>query len=246
MTTPQASRHESTKELIDALSAARENVRLQWHLLSLEAHQRWEELESQAAQLQARLEHEGEVATEKASEKIHELAHALRAFRHEQRPPAMLSTPVRTLMKIASVCSPNDSLNHPARLMWELDCGSVPVVDDSGCAIGMVTDRDICMAAYTRGLPFSAIRVASTMSKRVVSVGPEASLSDAMALMRTSQVRRLPVVDQGRLVGIITLADIARHVAWDPSLGAKAALELAETLATISQAPPAGMRPAAE
>ena len=62
-------------------------------------------------------------------------------------------------------CRLDDTLNSPAAIMWGHDCGVVPVVDDDGRVVGMITDRDICMAAYTQGVPLSAIRVENACSR---------------------------------------------------------------------------------
>ncbi len=114
-------------------------------------------------------------------------------------------------------CAPSDSLNDAARIMWERDCGCVPVVEGDGTVIGMITDRDICMAAYTQGRRLMYMTVDSAASKDVVTIGKDESLRRAEELMRAAQVRRLPVVDSaGRLVGLLSLADLARRVP-DPS-----------------------------
>ena len=70
-------------------------------------------------------------------------------------------------------CHVNDSLNVAAQLMWDHDCGAVAIVNDDGKLVGMVTDRDVCMAAYTQGRSLDAILVNSAMSKRVVFARPE-------------------------------------------------------------------------
>ncbi len=105
---------------------------------------------------------------------------------------------------------PNDTLNHAARLMWENTCGAVPVVDDDMKPVGFVTDRDICMAAYTQGKPLRDIRVEAAMARKVVTCHPEDDLESAMNLMAEKGLRRLPVVGRdGKLVGILSLDDLA-------------------------------------
>jgi CBS domain-containing protein len=107
-------------------------------------------------------------------------------------------------------CRPLDSLNKAAQLMWENACGCVPVVGDRGEPIGFLTDRDICMAAYTQGRPLDSISVKSSMAGRVVSCHTEDDVTAAINLMRENGVRRLPVVGpDGRLRGIISLDDLA-------------------------------------
>ncbi len=109
-------------------------------------------------------------------------------------------------------CCPEDTLETAARVMWENDCGCVPVVDANRRVVGMLTDRDICMAAYTKGGPLRALQVSSAMSAEVCTCTAEDTLETAEEMLRTRQVRRLPVVDaDGRLAGIISLNDIARE-----------------------------------
>ena len=120
----------------------------------------------------------------------------------------------------AHQCSVNDTLDRAARLMWEHDCGAIPVVDLRGHTVGMITDRDICMAAYIQGQPLHRIGVKVAGSRHVHSVAPDASVELACAIMRTHRVRRLPVIDiGGNLVGMLSLADIVRHTRRDGADG---------------------------
>jgi CBS domain-containing protein len=135
-------------------------------------------------------------------------------------------------------CSINDTLNRAAQIMWDHDCGSVPVVDEDERVVGMLTDRDVCMAAFTTDLPLSRASVNNAMSKTVFACAPDASLAYAEELMRRHQVRRLPVIDAGgALVGILSLGDIARRLGDRPVVEADVVSSdaLAETLAAISQ-----------
>lgn len=143
-----------------------------------------------------------------------------------------LNTLAAKLVRPVRACSPSDNLSHAARLMWELDCGFLPVCDRSGQLVGVITDRDVCMAAYTRGQVLSDIQVWSTMSTQLVSVGPNATLGDVLRLMSETQVRRVPVVESDRLLGAITLADLALYIDANPS--ADTATALRTTLAAIS------------
>ena len=117
----------------------------------------------------------------------------------------------QAMTKDVKVCRANDTLNEVARLMWDNDCGCVPVVDEAGHAIGMITDRDICMAAYTRGVSLREVPVEQIMSRQLISCGPDSSVDMAEALMASHQVRRLPVLGfENQLVGLLSLGDIAR------------------------------------
>ena len=143
-------------------------------------------------------------------------------------------------------CSPDDPLTAPARIMWEHDCGTVPVIEpESRKALGMITDRDICMAAFLKDRPLREAIVREVMSRELHSCSPEHDLSQAERVLREHQVRRLPVVDkQDRLLGIISLADIARAAKDGGSRREVPPEELADTLGVISQrrSPPAETR----
>ena len=108
----------------------------------------------------------------------------------------------------------NDHANEAARILWECDCGIGPVVRSSETRqlAGVLTDRDICMAAYTQGKPLAEISVESAMAHDVLTCAPGDPIAVVEERMRNAQVRRLPVVDSsGSLVGMISLADIARE-----------------------------------
>jgi CBS domain-containing protein len=108
------------------------------------------------------------------------------------------------------VCFASANLADAARAMWEGDCGCVPVLDEDARVVGMLTDRDICMAAWTQGRPLEELSVPSAMSSKVVSCKCGDRVEDVEELMRQNQVRRVPVLDaDGRLEGLVSLADLA-------------------------------------
>ncbi len=110
-------------------------------------------------------------------------------------------------------CRPGDSLGSAVQQMLDADCGCLPIVseDDPQRLVGILTDRDICMATHRRGRAPQEIEVREAMSTDVRTVGPSEDLLDASAIMRDAQVRRLPVVDADRrLLGLVSLADLAR------------------------------------
>ncbi len=109
-------------------------------------------------------------------------------------------------------CGPDDPLDRAARIMWDYDCGCVPVVDVERRVVGMLTDRDICISVHTQGKAATDIRVDEAMAQEVYSCLPDDTIAEAVEIMRSRRVRRLPVVDLGgRLVGLISLNDIARE-----------------------------------
>jgi CBS domain-containing protein len=152
---------------------------------------------------------------------------------------------IEQLMKRnVKTCRETDSLNHAAQIMWENDCGCVPVVDDDGHALGMITDRDVCMAAYTQGRPLSELQVAIAMSRDLRSCRPADTVAEAEKIMRAAQVRRLLVVDtENRVIGILSLNDVALEVNRERDAKEKRRVgtdELAATLGAICA--PRGMR----
>jgi CBS domain-containing protein len=112
----------------------------------------------------------------------------------------------------AKSCGTHDNLQRAAQIMWENDCGVVPVVDGDGRVVGMITDRDICMAAYTQGQALWQIPVSNAMANQVYGVRETDPLEGVETLMRRVRVRRVPVLDgDGRLKGILSMNDLARH-----------------------------------
>jgi CBS domain-containing protein len=146
---------------------------------------------------------------------------------------------VKRLMS-ASVyaCRSDQSLAEAASLMWTHDVGCVPIADADGRPIAMLTDRDICMAAYLRGVPLAAIEVASAMSARVFTCHARDDMGDAERTMMEQQVRRLPVVnDAGVLLGVLSLNDIVLARTRSPLHKLRERLRggVIETLAAISR-----------
>src|ERR1043165_7356814 len=110
----------------------------------------------------------------------------------------------------AITCHGNDVLDRAAQRMWEHDCGALPVVNDEGKVTGMITDRDVCMAALTQGRPLHDLLVNVAMAKHVIAVGPDNTIGDVEHLMAEHQIRRLPVLDAAnRPLGVISLNDLA-------------------------------------
>src|SRR5436190_16192076 len=104
--------------------------------------------------------------------------------------------------------SPSQSLAEVAEVMKGEDVGSVPVVEEGRLA-GIVTDRDIVIRAVAERRNPQTVKVDEVASRELVTVEPEQDLDEALALMARPQVRRLPVVEEGQLVGILAQADVA-------------------------------------
>ena len=100
------------------------------------------------------------------------------------------------------------SVVEAARLMREQDIGSLPITDDEKL-VGMITDRDITTRVVAEAADSKMTSVGDVYSRDLISVEPDKDLEEALQLMARHQVRRLPVVENGRLVGIVAQADIA-------------------------------------
>lgn len=135
-------------------------------------------------------------------------------------------------------CSKEDTLEQAARTMWEADVGCLVVTDESRRPIGMITDRDIAMAAYLQGVALRDGRVAGAMSHEVRSCAPDASVGAVESLMQEAQIRRVPVVaEDGALLGIVTLGDLAHNASSSP-LRVPAIPGVAKTLAAVTERRP--------
>jgi len=124
-------------------------------------------------------------------------------------------------------CTNRDTLDQAAALLWRHDIGCLPVLGDEGQLIGMITDRDIAMAAFLQGAPLRSITVSSVMSKEMATCQSEDDIETVVQTLIARRIRRVPVVDgAGRLIGIISLNDIARAATANelPTAGVAAVL----------------------
>jgi len=108
---------------------------------------------------------------------------------------------------------PDASAVDAAKVMQNEDAGVVPIVEDDGRLVGVVTDRDIALRVVAEGREPDSTKVAEIASQNLATVDPQQDIDEALRLMAEHQVRRLPVVEEdGRLVGILAQADVARHL----------------------------------
>lgn len=109
-------------------------------------------------------------------------------------------------------CGPEANLAEAVATMWAGDCGVLPVVDSDQKVIGMITDRDITIALGTRNRLASEVAVNEVISGNVFAARPDDDIHDALRIIQTQKVRRLPVIDRkGTLQGIVCLDDLAVH-----------------------------------
>ncbi len=108
-------------------------------------------------------------------------------------------------------CTPDTTLSEIARHMVKYDCGAIPICDGARI-VGIVTDRDIVCRAFVRGQHPGSIPVNEVMTTTVATVNDNDSIQRAMSIMAERKVRRLPVVRDGLLVGMLTQADLSEHL----------------------------------
>jgi CBS domain-containing protein len=107
--------------------------------------------------------------------------------------------------------APTESLADVAQKMRDEDVGSLPIVEGERL-VGIVTDRDIVVRAVAEGRDPQTVNAGDVASRQVVTVDPDQDLDEALEVMASHRVRRLPVVESGRLVGVLAQADVALEV----------------------------------
>ncbi|HEY3297734.1 MAG TPA: CBS domain-containing protein [Armatimonadota bacterium] len=109
-------------------------------------------------------------------------------------------------------CKTDDKLYECAGIMKELNVGFMPIVDQSENLVGVITDRDIAIRAVAKGVDLTNSKIGDFMTPNPITIEADYSVEDAADIMADSQIRRLPVVQNGKLVGVITLGDLAVEI----------------------------------
>lgn len=113
---------------------------------------------------------------------------------------------------------PNASINEVAKKMKELNVGAIPVCDNQDQPIGIITDRDIVLRGVVEGLENTS-SASDIMSKGIVSVTPDTHVHEAARIMGQNQIRRLPVIENGKIVGIVSIGDLAIRNVYENEAG---------------------------
>lgn len=235
-TTSQLTRE--INQVLRDLVSARDEARVRAHLLSMDTRRRLADLESEIEAFERKLSSRGDWVAEHVVATARGLTRAVSELIGQK--PEQEPTRVRDLMTREPVtCLASDNLSDAAGRMWEGDFGALPVVDETGKPLGMLTDRDACMAAFTQGAALRELSVSSAMSRSVATCKPTDTLRSLMDAMANHQVRRMPVVaDDGTLVGIVSLADVARLAQAPNLLSHEARVWVPGVLAGISEPSP--------
>lgn len=156
---------------------------------------------------------------------------------------------VRDLMtKTVASCRPETNLAAAGALMWESDCGVIPVVDEHRKVIGVITDRDVCIALTTSDRRASSLKAGDVLTKQAVVCGADADIESTLQTMREHRIHRVPVVNKaGMLEGIVSMNDFVLR-AQKPVGRKKPDIsyeDVVETLQAICAHGPAGKHTAA-
>ena len=128
------------------------------------------------------------------------------------------------MMRTAASCNRESNLGEAVEILWNRNCGILPVVDAEQKVIGVITDRDVCIALGTRNRLPCDVTVGEVASGMLFVCRPDDEIRSAMASMAEAKVRRLPVVTaDGKLEGILSMDDIVTH---SETRGGKAVSEL--------------------
>lgn len=129
-------------------------------------------------------------------------------------------------------CQPSDNLEYAAQMMWENDCGAIPVVDRHQHPVGIITDRDITLAAAREHKPLWEMKAKEfTRQRDLYTCSADTDIHEALALMVENKIRRLPVVDRdGHLLGIVAMSDILHQLANAKASAAAVTQDLREAL----------------
>ncbi len=115
----------------------------------------------------------------------------------------------KIMTKTVEVCGESDALSEACKIMWQKDCGVVPIVNKKLKVVGIITDRDIMVAAFLQNKTVSEINCSEIVSEEIISCTSADKVEDVLKLMKKYQVKRLPVVDEKEILeGIISITDI--------------------------------------
>lgn len=139
-----------------------------------------------------------------------------------------------------TACTLTNNLAEAAGMMWQNDCGILPVVAEGGKVVGLITDRDICMSAAMTGRQLEHIAVEDVTSGKVIACRPDDDVRTALKTMGESKIRRLPVVAaDGTLEGIVSMNDIVLKAedSREKKTPAVSYVDVVNTYKSISQHP---------
>ena len=119
-----------------------------------------------------------------------------------------MTTVLDVMTKHVKVCAPHDSVTAAAGIMRDIDCGSIPICEGKK-VIGMITDRDIVLKCVADGKDCNSVHCHDCMTTDVITCSPDTDVHECARMMADHQIRRIPVVQNGELIGICAIGDLA-------------------------------------
>ncbi|HVB87683.1 MAG TPA: CBS domain-containing protein [Candidatus Dormibacteraeota bacterium] len=116
------------------------------------------------------------------------------------------------MMRTPASCSVDTNLAAAVEILWNRNCGILPIVNQDGKVTGVITDRDICIALGTRNRPAAEITVGEVQPQKLFKCQADDDIHSALAVISSAKIRRLPVIDgEGKLQGVLSLDDVVLH-----------------------------------
>jgi len=130
----------------------------------------------------------------------------------------MIKLKVKDIMtKNVAYANPSSTVTEVAQLMQKHNVGSIPVCDQNGI-VGVVTDRDIVVRNVAHGTNPQSMKVSNVMTSQVTTASPDMDIDDVSRIMAQNQIRRIPVVENNKLVGIVALGDVATDAKYNTEI----------------------------
>lgn len=121
------------------------------------------------------------------------------------------------MTKNVAYANPSSTVTEVAQLMQKHNVGSIPVCDQNGI-VGVVTDRDIVVRNVAHGTNPQSMKVSDVMTSQVTTASPDMDIDDVSRIMAQNQIRRIPVVENNKLVGIVALGDVATDAKYNTEI----------------------------
>jgi|SRR5579871_239995 len=138
------------------------------------------------------------------------------------------------MTKSPNVCTQATNLAAAASILWSAGCGALPVVDEKGNLVSVITDRDMCIALGTRNQKPADVTVADVMQQHPVACRASDDIHTALYIMRTRKIRRLPVVDEhGKLEGVLCMTDLVLNACHDDGSASRPELSYEDIMRTL-------------
>lgn len=119
-----------------------------------------------------------------------------------------VGTLLENLSQQITTCRPEDTMQTIATVLTAKGIGALPVCDENGAMVGIISERDLVTAFSKSGAEAAGLRVRDVMTTKVISCGPEDSLDEARAILQKHRFRHLPVVDGTQMIGILSIRDL--------------------------------------